>query len=306
MAKQALRIYKADFLLFLAAMIWGAAFVAQRVGMDHIGPFLFNGIRFGLGSISLWPLIWFREKKSVNSPLSQPSDLTTALKAGLIAGVLLFGGSTLQQVGIIYTTAGKAGFITGLYVVIVPILGLFWKQRPSPGVLIGAFLAVVGLYFLSITNELTIAYGDFLVLLCAVFFALHVLVIGWLAPRVDCIKLSSVQFGVNSILSFMVAVFVEDISWQGIMDGLLPILYGGFMSAGVAYTLQVVAQKDAPPAHASIILSLESVFAAISGWIILDEQLTSRAILGCTLMFTGMLAAQLWPKGQGSPLPQNL
>jgi len=298
MGKEVLRIYKADFLLFLTAMIWGAAFVAQRMGMDHVGPFLFNGIRFGLGCISLWPLIWLREKKGFKETVFQASDLKTVLKAGLIAGVLLFGGSTLQQVGIIYTTAGKAGFITGLYVVIVPILGLIWKQRPGPGVWIGAFLAAVGLYFLSITEELTIAYGDFLVLLCAMVFALHVLAIGWLAPRVDCIKLASAQFGVNSILSLMVAVFVEDISWQGIMDGLLPILYGGFMSAGVAYTLQVVAQKDAPPAHASIILSLESVFAALSGWIILDEQLTCRAILGCVLMFAGMLAAQLWPKGQ--------
>jgi drug/metabolite transporter (DMT)-like permease len=298
MGKEVLRIYKADFLLFLTAMIWGAAFVAQRMGMDHVGPFLFNGIRFGLGCISLWPLIWLREKKGFKETVFQASDLKTVLKAGLIAGVLLFAGSTLQQVGIIYTTAGKAGFITGLYVVIVPILGLIWKQRPGPGVWIGAFLAAVGLYFLSITEELTIAYGDFLVLLCAMVFALHVLAIGWLAPRVDCIKLASAQFGVNSILSLMVAVFVEDISWQGIMDGLLPILYGGFMSAGVAYTLQVVAQKDAPPAHASIILSLESVFAALSGWIILDEQLTCRAILGCVLMFAGMLAAQLWPKGQ--------
>ena len=298
MGKEILRIYKADFLLFLTAMIWGAAFVAQRMGMDHVGPFLFNGIRFGLGCISLWPLIWLRGKKGFKETVFQASDLKTVLKAGLIAGVLLFGGSTLQQVGIIYTTAGKAGFITGLYVVIVPILGLIWKQRPGPGVWIGAFLAAVGLYFLSITEELTIAYGDFLVLLCAMVFALHVLAIGWLAPRVDCIKLASAQFGVNSILSLMVAVFVEDISWQGIMDGLLPILYGGFMSAGVAYTLQVVAQKDAHPAHASIILSLESVFAALSGWIILDQQLTCRAILGCVLMFAGMLASQLWPKGQ--------
>ncbi|WP_457755996.1 DMT family transporter [Thermodesulfatator indicus] len=287
--------YKADFLLLLAAIIWGGAFVAQRMGMDHIGPLWFNGIRFGLGCLSLLPLIWYRRKKGITLPFLYPTNRNTFLKAGFLVGTLLFLASILQQVGIVYTTAGKAGFITGLYVVMVPLLGLFWKQRPGLGVWIGVILAATGLYFLSITEEFTIAYGDFLVFLCAMVFSLHVLAIGWFAPRVDCIELASFQFGLTSILSLWAALFLEDISWQALKGAVIPILYGGFMSAGIAFTLQIVAQRDAPPAHAAIIMSLESVFAALAGWFILGETLNVREIFGCILMFAGMLTAQLWP-----------
>jgi drug/metabolite transporter (DMT)-like permease len=296
MSLEKTHIYKADFLLLITAAIWGAAFVAQRMGMDHMGPYMFNASRFALGALSLVPLIWLRSKKGVKENFLQAGDFKSVFMAGLLAGVLLFAASTLQQVGLIYTTAGKAGFITGLYVVLVPLLGLIWKQNPGLGGWVGAFLSAIGLYFLSITSELTIAYGDFLVLLCAIGFALHVLAIGWLAPRIDCIKLSAAQFAVTSILSFVVAVFLEEISWQAIQDAIIPILYAGIGSSGIAYTLQVVAQKEAPPAHASIILSLESVFAALAGWIILSETMDNRSILGCFLMFSGMLAAQLWPR----------
>ncbi|MFP4658490.1 MAG: DMT family transporter, partial [Desulfonatronovibrionaceae bacterium] len=191
MAMERVHIYKADFLLLITAAIWGAAFVAQRMGMDHMGPYLFNASRFALGAVSLLPLIWLRDRKGVKESVFQAGDPVSVLWGGLLAGVLLFAASTLQQVGIIYTTAGKAGFITGLYVVLVPLLGLFWRQNPGAGGWIGDCLSAIGLYLLTITSELTIAYGDFLVFLCAIAFALHVLAIGWLAPRIDCIKLSS-------------------------------------------------------------------------------------------------------------------
>ena len=286
--------FKADFLLLLTALIWGVAFVAQRAGMDHMGPFIYNGVRFGLGALTLLPVIWYRQKKGLFDHAFQQKGSGYLLKAGLISGLLLFLGSSLQQVGIVYTTAGKAGFITGLYVVIVPVLGLIWKQRPGFGVWIGAVLAVAGLYLLTISEGLKIELGDFLVLLCAVAFALHVLAIGWLVTRVDCVKLAAAQFIVTALLSFGVAIIFEDISLGALVDGIVPLLYGGIMSAGVAFTLQIVAQRQAPPSHAAIILSLESVFAVLAGWIILNEILAGREIAGCLLMLSGMLAAQIY------------
>jgi drug/metabolite transporter (DMT)-like permease len=287
--------FKADLLLLLTALIWGVAFVAQRAGMDHMGPFFYNAVRFSLGALTLVPVIRYRQKRGFTDPLFQGSAPSRELcKAGIISGLLLFLGSSLQQVGIVYTTAGKAGFITGLYVVIVPVLGLIWKQRPGSGVWAGAILAVSGLYLLTVSNGLGIELGDFLVFLCAIAFALHVLAIGWLVTRVDCVQLAAVQFAVTAVLSFLVAFIFEDILLSSLIDGIVPILYGGIMSAGVAYTLQIVAQRQAPPAHAAIILSLESVFAVLAGWIILSEVMAGREIAGCVLMFAGMLAAQIY------------
>jgi drug/metabolite transporter (DMT)-like permease len=285
---------RADFLLLVTAFIWGVAFVAQRAGMDHMGPFIYNGVRFGLGALTLVPVIWYRRKKGLVDHFFQKDESGCLIKAGIISGLLLFLGSSLQQVGIVYTTAGKAGFITGLYVIIVPVLGLIWKQRPGPGVWIGAVLAVSGLYLLTVSDGLRIELGDFLVFMCAIAFALHVLAIGWLVTRVDCVKLALAQFIVTSFLSFSVAVIFEDISLAALIDGIVPILYGGIMSAGVAFTLQIVAQRQAPPAHAAIILSLESVFAVLAGWLILSEVMAGQEIAGCVLMFMGMLAAQLY------------
>jgi drug/metabolite transporter (DMT)-like permease len=286
--------FKADLLLLLTALIWGVAFVAQRAGMDHMGPFIYNAVRFGLGALTLVPVIWYRQKKGLEDHAFQEKDSGYLLKAGIISGLLLFVGSSLQQVGIVYTTAGKAGFITGLYVVIVPVLGLIWRQRPGSGVWAGAVLAALGLYLLTISNGLQIELGDFLVFLCAIAFALHVLAIGWLVTKVDCVKLAALQFIVTAVLSFAVAFIFEDILLSALVDGIIPILYGGIMSAGVAYTLQIVAQRQAPPAHAAIILSLESVFAVVAGWIILSEVLAGREIAGCLLMFAGMLSAQIY------------
>lgn len=285
---------KADALLLVTAMIWGFAFVAQRVGMEHVGPFTFNGVRFALGSLSLVPLIVLRRRKDPAGE-AQPARTEPAvlMKAGAAAGVALFLGASLQQVGLVYTTAGKAGFITGLYVVIVPLLGLFWRQRPDAGTWVGAALAAVGLYLLSVTESFTIQIGDLLELVGAFFWACHVLIIGRYSPRVDALRLAFVQYAACSAFSLLTAAAVETVTLEGLYGAALPIFYGGVLSVGVAYTLQVVAQKDAHPAHAAILLSLEAVFAALGGWLLLGETLSVRGMTGCGLMLAGMLLSQL-------------
>jgi drug/metabolite transporter (DMT)-like permease len=282
---------KGDMLLLLTAMIWGSAFVAQKVGMDHIGPFMYTGIRFALGALFLTPFMLFlsRYRPFVMKQQKGPS----LILAGLLAGILLFGGSILQQVGIVYTTAGKAGFITGLYVVIVPLLGLLWGLKPGKGVWAGAILAVTGLYLLTVDKGFSLCVGDTLVLICAFLYALHVLVIGWLAPRLDVLKLAIIQFWVCSGLSLFTGMFVEKLTWAAVKGAAIPILYGGLLSVGVGFTLQVVAQRKAPPAHAAIILSLETVFAVIGGMLILGESLPARGWAGCVFMLAGMVTAQI-------------
>jgi len=289
-----MRTLKSDALLMLTATIWGFAFVAQRVGMEYVGPFTFNGVRFALGSLSLVPLMLLKRKNpSAIAALLPPADRRTVAWGGALAGLVLFMGASLQQSGLVHTTAGNAGFITGLYVVIVPLLGLFWRQRPDLGTWIGALLAAAGLYLLSVTAAFEIAFGDLLVLVGAFFWAAHVLIIGWLSPRIESIQLACIQFAVCSLLSLITAAALETMTLQGLMGAALPILYGGLLSVGVAYTLQVVAQRDARPAHAAIILSLESVFAALGGWLLLGELLSARALAGCSLMMAGMLLSQL-------------
>ena len=282
---------KGDLLLLLTALIWGSAFVAQKVGMDHMGPFLFTGIRFALGALVLTPLILLFSRPVSAAPLARKGP--SLFMAGLLAGTLLFAGSILQQIGIIYTTAGKAGFITGLYVVIVPLLGCIWGFRPGRGSMFGALLAVTGLYLLTITSGFYISLGDSLVIMCAFMYALHVLAIGWMAPRLDVLKLAALQFWVCAGISLMIGLVVEDWSWSAIRAAAVPIIYGGVLSVGVAFTLQVVAQKRSPPTHAAVILSLETVFAVLAGVIILGEALSMRGWTGCSLMLAGMLAAQL-------------
>ena len=294
------RALRAELLLLLTALIWGSAFVAQRVGMNHVGPFTYNGVRFLLGALSLLPLLLIR---CHSRPLMQPDGGRWRFTGGLLAGLILFAGASLQQIGIVHTTAGKAGFITGLYVVIVPLLGLLWGHRTPWKTWIGAGLAAAGLYLLTMTDVFTLAQGDGLVLIGAFFWAGHVLVIGWLSGRhIEPVRLACLQCVVCAALSLGVAVVIEPIHWQGLRDAALPILYGGLLSVGVAYTLQVVAQRDAPPAHAAIILSLETVFAALSGWLLLNETLAGRGILGCVLMFAGMLLSQL-SLGKAAPPP---
>ena len=213
-----------------------------------------------------------------------------------MAGGILFAGATLQQVGLQWTTAGKGGFITGLFVVIVPILGLFFGQRPGAGTWVGALLAAWGLYLLSVTEALDISRGDLLVFAGAFFWAGHVMLIGWLSPRMNPVRLASAQFAVCSALSLVTGLAIESVTLADLLQAALPILYGGFMSVGVAYTLQVVAQRNAPAAHAAIILCLEGAFAALAGWLVLDEAMGLRGFVGCVLMLGGMSASQpgLW------------
>ncbi|MDF2677120.1 MAG: putative permease, superfamily [Bacillota bacterium] len=284
---------KSVLILLLTAAIWGFAFVAQRVGMQHVGPFTYTGVRFALGSISLLPVIYFFNKKNSNKEkVIEEADLKTTIKSGIMAGCALFIAASLQQVGLVYTTAAKAGFITSLYIVLVPILGIFLKQKTHTKTWLGAFTAVVGLYLLSINESFTIEFGDLLEIIGAFFWAAHILLIDKFVKNVDAVKLSCVQFATGSILSIIFAIIFEDINITGIMQAAIPILYGGILSGGVAYTLQAIGQKGAKPAHAAIALSMEAVFAAIGGILLLSEILSVRGYIGCALMLLGMLIAQ--------------
>jgi len=287
-----LRVYKANFFLLLTAVIWGSAFVAQRIGMGHIGPFTYNGIRFALGAIMLLPVVRFWD----GTAATDKGFSRKVILGGILAGIVMFAGASLQQIGLIYTTAGKAAFITGLYVVMIPMIGCFRGDKPGAGGWIGAVFAVSGLYLLSVTEDFTLAPGDLWELIGAFFWTAHMLILSRLSPRVNPVRLACIQAAVCSFLSLIIAVFTESVTFDSLHGAMIPIFYGGLMSVGVAYTLQVVAQRDAPPVHAAIILSLEALFAALAGWLILDETLTFRALIGCILMLSGMMAAQLWHK----------
>lgn len=283
--------YKARFVLLLTAIIWGLAFVAQRAGMENIGPFAFNGIRFALGSLSLVPLLFF--KRNDPKPKTVKTEHSFIWEGGILCGLFLFAASSFQQVGIVYTTAGNAGFITGLYVILVPVLGLFWHQKVNVQTWLGAIIALAGLYFLSMKQSLTFALGDGLVLISAFFFAGHVLMIGKYAPKTNIIRLSVIQFGLASFLSLIISFFLETTTWTDIRLAGIPILYGGIMSVGVAYTLQVYGQKRTRPAHAAIILCMESLFAAMGGILMLHEPLTIPIAAGGLLMFGGVILSQI-------------
>ncbi len=289
--------FRSDLILLVAAVIWGFAFVAQRIGMNYVGPFTYNGVRFTMGTLILLPFLFAKASKS--GPLlkiSHPADRRKIMIGSLMTGLLLFGGVALQQLGLQQTSAGKAGFITGLYVVFVPIVGLLFGQRSHLTMWIGAVLSVAGLYLLSMTSGFSLAPGDKLVLYCAIVFTFHVLFIAWLSPLMDSFLLAVIQFSICAILNLMVAFSTESVTAGSIMQAWLPIAYGGILSVGVAYTLQVIAQKTAHPTHASIILSLEAVFAVAGGWLILHEQLTQRMIFGCMLMLGGMIVVQVRTK----------
>lgn len=281
---------KADILLLITAAIWGFAFVAQRVGMLHMGPFTFNALRFSMGALALLPFLIWKRRDDENSP---KATLKQVIWPGLLTGLSLFGGASLQQIGLVGTTAGKAGFITGLYVILVPLLGLFLGKRTHPAHWIGAVLAVPGLYLLSVTADFTISSYDLVVLGGAFLWAVHVHLITRFAEEVGPLRLAVIQAAVCGVLSGIAALIFETISFAGILDGLWPIFYGAFLSVGIAYTLQVVAQRTADPTHAVVILSLESVFAGLGGWLLLSEAFSIRDFIGSGLMLSGMLVSQL-------------
>ncbi len=281
---------KSIFLLFLTAIIWGFAFVAQKVGAQFVGAFTFNGIRFVLGALSLFPVIMLFEKEK-----SDKSKLIRTLKVGIIGGTVLFIASTLQQYGVeITNSAGKSGFITGLYTVFVPIAAfLFMKKKTNILTWIGAVFAVGGLYLLCMTGEEGVGIGDLVLLIGTVFWTIHILVIDKFVGEISPLRFAQIQFAVCGVLSLVGALIFEDISFVAIKGALLPILYGGLMSVGVAYTCQILGQKDADPTFSAIVLSTESVFAAIGGVLLQNETMTASAYIGCVLIFIGIVLSQL-------------
>lgn len=282
---------RGNVILLVVAMIWGAAFVAQRAGMEYIGPFAYTGIRFMLGCLSLVPVMYyFRNDKK---PYQTEEKSISAFKIGSIAGVIMFFAVSFQQIGLIYTTAGKAAFITCLYIILVPLAAIFLKKQISGNIWVGAVLSVCGLYFLCVKNGFQMEYGDFIVLLCAFIWTIHILFIDHYANSVDSIKLAFYQFLVCALLSSSVAIAIETISWASVVSAAVPILYGGFLSVGVAFTLQIVGQKYAEPSHAAIIMSMESVFGALAGYLFLNEYMGLTEVLGCLLMMFGMLITQV-------------
>lgn len=285
----------ADLLLLLTAAIWGFAFVAQRLGNLYMGPFTFNAIRFSLGALALVPLLFWQRRKGIDRPALPLRKLALPM---LATGLVLFAGATLQQVGLLGTTAGKAGFITGLYVVLVPLLALTWGRRTHLAHWIGALLAVVGLYLLSVTSGFSISPYDLIVLAGAFIWAGHVHLIDRYADQVGPVRLAIIQFAITGLLSGVIALFFETVTWADITAGIGPILFGAFLSVGLAYTLQIVAQRTADPTHAAIILSLEGAFAALGGWLVLQEMLNLRGLLGCGLMLAGTLVSQFAGKPQ--------
>ena len=277
-------------MLILTAFIWGTAFVAQSVGMDYLGPFTFNGVRNLIGGAALLPCIAFLGRGNRGNAPGSRKDL---IIGGVCCGVLLFAASSLQQIGLVYTTAGKSGFITAFYIVIVPVLGIFLRQKVGWKIWTAVGIALVGLYFLCITEGFSVNIGDFYVFLCALLFSLHILVIDHFAPRVDGVKMSCIQFFVCGLISLIPMFALETPTISGLLAGWFPLFYAGVLSCGVGYTLQIVGQKNVNPTVASLLLSLESCFSVLAGWIILGERLSVREGMGCVLMFAAIILAQL-------------
>jgi len=289
---------KADLILIVVAVIWGSTFVAQRTGNDYVGPLTFNTARFLVGSLFSLPLLlWQRRRSTRARPSSSPPQRKENLwRNSILLGLILFGGISLQQIGLVTTTAGKGGFITGLYVVIVPLmLALFWRERVRWHNWAGAGLAVTGLFLLSISlrEKFQLNPGDIWVSCGALVWALHVIATGKIAPGRDPLRLAVIQYIVCALLCAIPALVLEWRTWGGLPKAAPSILYAGVLSTGLAFTGQIVAQRHAPPADAAIIMSMETVFAALSGWLVLNETLTGQQLLGCVLMFAGMLLAQV-------------
>lgn len=284
---------KYNLLMMLAALIWGSAFVAQRVGMDHIGPYTFNCIRSFIGSIALLPVILTIGKHDAARQFATRGGRKDLLIGGLVCGTVLTVSTLFQQIGLIYTTAGKAGFITAQYILIVPLLGLLFGKRVSWCTWLAVGIALGGMYLLCIKDGFKMEYGDLLVLCCAFTFSVHIMAIDHFAKKVDGILLSCIQFIVCGILSGILTAFLEKPSLDGIMQGWISIVYTGILSSGVAYTLQIITQKHLKPAIAALVMSLESVFAALTGWLVLHEHLSVREFIGCVLVFAATLLAQV-------------
>lgn len=290
---------RSNLLLLMTAIIWGSAFIAQSKGADVIGPFTFNTVRYALAVVALLPVIYIFSRKrnsenTVEQDIPRANGTKTLIIGGIATGIALFTASSLQQYAMAFTTAAKAGFITTLYVILVPIVGIFLKKKIRPIIWFCALLAVIGLYLLSIKpGTFSISRGDFFVLLCALAFTGHILIIDYFSPKTDGVKLSCIQFAVVSIASFVAMMMTETFVLSEVLDAIIPLLYTGVLSSSVGYTCQIIAQKKADPVISSLILSLESVFAAIFGALILHESMSGREITGCAIMFVAIIIAQL-------------
>ncbi len=298
--------YKGQLYLLLAAVIWGSAFIFQKMGMDHIGPFTFGVFRFILGSVALLPVIWISDRFNDRKPAGTHNISSTWKNGALIAGGLLCGtasfvAGSLQQIGIVYTTAGKAGFITSMDIVIVPLLMLVLRQKISRITWLGIAVALIGLWLLSITDDFTIAKGDAFVMGCAVAYSVQILLIDHYAARVDVLKLSFLQFFVAGLLSVPAALMTETIELQAIADCAVPILYVALLEVSIAFTLQIVGQKYTSAASAALIMSMESVFAALCGALFLHETMSGRELAGCMIMFAAFIITQIPDIRSSSP-----
>lgn len=286
---------RGSLFLLSATLIWGAAFVAQSVGMDYVGPFTFQTCRSALAVAALWPVIRLFDRKRDGRKAFRAKWADPQLwKTGLLCGIALFIASGLQQVALIYTDAGKAGFITAMYIVLVPLLGLAFHRRPHPGIWVSVVLAVAGLYLLSAVGVSRINTGDILLMLCAAAFAVQITLIDRLAGELDGLRLNLVQFLVVAVLSGVVMLVWEEPSWPAISACALPLLYTGVLSSAVGYSLQILGQQQLEPAPASLIMSLESVAAALFGWLVLGQRMNATELLGCVLVFSAVVLSQLF------------
>lgn len=286
---------KSSLILLLTATIWGVAFVAQSVGMEYIGPFTFNAIRCVLGGLVLIPVILvLRKKKETGAENQEKEDKKTLWAGGIACGVILCIASNLQQFGIMEASVGKSGFFTALYIVMIPVIGIFIGKRPGIKLWFCVALAVVGMYLLCMKDgSFTIEWADIMLLLCALAFSFHILVVDYFSPKVDGVKMSCIQFFVCGVLSAVGMLFTETPDISNIQAAWLPLLYAGLLSCGVGYTLQIVGQKGINPVIASLIMSLESVISALAGWVILGQVLSPKEILGCVLMFVAIIITQI-------------
>ena len=286
---------KSSLILLLTATIWGVAFVAQSVGMEYIGPFTFNAIRCVLGGLVLIPVILvLKKKKETGAENQEKEDKKTLWAGGIACGVILCIASNLQQFGIMEASVGKSGFFTALYIVMIPVIGIFIGKRPGIKLWFCVALAVVGMYLLCMKDgSFTIERADIMLLLCALAFSFHILVVDYFSPKVDGVKMSCIQFFVCGVLSAVGMLFTETPDLSNIQAAWLPLLYAGLLSCGVGYTLQIVGQKGINPVIASLIMSLESVISALAGWVILGQVLSPKEILGCVLMFVAIIITQI-------------
>ena len=286
---------KSSLILLLTATIWGVAFVAQSVGMEYIGPFTFNAIRCVLGGLVLIPVILvLKKKKETGAENQEKEDKKTLWAGGIACGVILCIASNLQQFGIMEASVGKSGFFTALYIVMIPVIDIFIGKRPGIKLWFCVALAVVGMYLLCMKDgSFTIERADIMLLLCALAFSFHILVVDYFSPKVDGVKMSCIQFFVCGVLSAVGMLFTETPDISNIQAAWLPLLYAGLLSCGVGYTLQIVGQKGINPVIASLIMSLESVISALAGWVILGQVLSPKEILGCVLMFVAIIITQI-------------